>query len=201
MKTRYSKIDRPGVGRGGTNGNHGRNKAISEPVSCLVPVCSGVLSCGLLQIGGIVRLGDGDVETIRELSISRVPVNKSSWPGIRVGKSYKELIIHWGQEKPRPFSYLLQIPGKTYIKEMQAEIKCQVQEQWRLPSDADKGWACLDWDKLSRPLEVRSRRPGDRFYPLGLEAVRNCKTTLSMLVSRHQNVIGRFAGLWEQICG
>ena len=58
---------------------------------------------------------------------------------------------------------------------MQAEIKCQVQEQWCLPSDADRGWACLDWDKLSRPLEVRSRRPGDRFYPLGLGGSKKLK--------------------------
>ncbi|MGI6488215.1 MAG: tRNA lysidine(34) synthetase TilS [Syntrophomonadaceae bacterium] len=130
----------------------------------------------LSQIGGVSGWGMRDVETIRELSYKPGSSKEVQLArGIRVGKSYEELIFHRGQEKPRPFSYLLQIPGKTYIKEMQAEIKCQVQEQWCLPSDADRGWACLDWDKLSRPLEVRSRRPGDRFYPLGLGGSKKLK--------------------------
>jgi tRNA(Ile)-lysidine synthase len=45
--------------------------------------------------------------------------------------------------------------------------ECDVQE-FKAAKDPRTEW--FDYDKLAAPLVVRSRRPGDRFYPLGMQA-------------------------------
>lgn len=93
---------------------------------------------------------------------------------LRVRKSYQELLFYQPQRKTvEPFCYFLQIPGKTYIREMGIELTCRIQEG--RPDRRSPGQVVLDWHKLKKPLEVRSRRPGDRFRPLGLGGSKKLK--------------------------
>ncbi len=68
--------------------------------------------------------------------------------------------------EPVVFCYALQIPGTTFIPEIGANIVVEITGV--PPVDAaGKKELWVDAEKLSGPLQVRSRQSGDRFWPLG----------------------------------
>lgn len=70
-----------------------------------------------------------------------------------------------GAAEQAGFCHLLQVPGSTMVPELGIIIDAGIAETWP-GSSAGKDEAWFDFDKLSGPLIVRSRRPGDRFWPL-----------------------------------
>jgi tRNA(Ile)-lysidine synthase len=60
----------------------------------------------------------------------------------------------------------LRIPGSTLVSSWRFEVEALN----RIPDSLTRNSfeVCIDADSLTRPLTVRSRRPGDRFRPLGL---------------------------------
>jgi tRNA(Ile)-lysidine synthase len=69
----------------------------------------------------------------------------------------------------------LTIPGRTRFAEYEIDAKILERAEVDLAKIAgDRNPFCehLDWDRISSPVLVRSRRPGDRFQPLGLDAVK-----------------------------
>lgn len=62
------------------------------------------------------------------------------------------------------FCYELEIPGSTFVFELGVIIEAEVAEFW--PGIAGKDEIWVDFEKLGMPLMVRTRRPGDRFWPL-----------------------------------
>jgi tRNA(Ile)-lysidine synthase len=93
--------------------------------------------------------------------------------GVCLEKCYGILIVRLDlghNELEKEFAYTLPVPGKIVVAELGITIKAEL----LLNNPLDSTWSgnqsysvLLDADKLNFPLEVRNRRPGDRFYPLG----------------------------------
>lgn len=88
----------------------------------------------------------------------------------------------WRTPKWRPFAYDLPVPGFVAVPEAGLRIEAALLEaplpQELLPDGLavnGKVRAMLDADLVSLPLTVRSRREGDRFWPLGLGAEKKLK--------------------------
>jgi tRNA(Ile)-lysidine synthase len=69
-------------------------------------------------------------------------------------------------KKPlKPYNIKLNLNGDTLINGLLFRAKIL----YNIPVFKGEGTACLDLDKISKPVSVRTRRNGDRFYPLGME--------------------------------
>ncbi len=120
----------------------------------------------LLHQAGASRVNWDDVERVLDLmsrqgSNRRVPVSGGKW----IRKSYD--MLEFGVEKPTEdsFCYRLLVPGQIEIKEIGLQVTTSLlAEQPRVPDQT----AVFDWERLKKPLFVRSRYPGDRFQPSGL---------------------------------
>jgi len=67
----------------------------------------------------------------------------------------------------------LQVPGKTKFGRFLIQAAILEADGSRIEKFKTKKNNCIesfDWDKVKLPLMVRSRKAGDRFWPLGLEA-------------------------------
>lgn len=86
---------------------------------------------------------------------------------ILMEKSYDSFRLIAAGCKPElpPFCYELKIPGQTFIPELDINIETKVTSSW--PGHANvKEEVWVDYGKLTGSLQARSRRPGDRFWPL-----------------------------------
>lgn len=86
-------------------------------------------------------------------------------------------------------SVVLEVPGRTrfgrYVIEATAlEIDEGQIEKFKTEKTNVVEW--FDLEKLKLPLEVRSRKPGDRFWPLGLEAEKKIGKFLTAAKIPHQ---------------
>lgn len=70
------------------------------------------------------------------------------------------------------FYYSLSVPGEVYIAEAQTRLKAEILEA--VPGNLKESTqvAYLDFEEIDRKLTVRSRKDGDRFYPLGLKGAK-----------------------------
>lgn len=96
------------------------------------------------------------------------------WPGgILLIKRYDQLeIINGEMQTEAPcYCYSLTVPGCTYIPEADAGIIAEVLDISAVPGPklANPGEALLDLDTLPPPIEVRRRKDGDLFWPLGFK--------------------------------
>lgn len=69
------------------------------------------------------------------------------------------------------FHYTLSVPGEVIVKEAHMKIKSEVLDNRGEFSEAPNA-AFLDFDEAGRELIVRSRRDGDRFFPLGMHGTK-----------------------------
>jgi tRNA(Ile)-lysidine synthase len=68
-----------------------------------------------------------------------------------------------------PFTCQLMVPGRTAIPECGIMVEALLCSDREEPPDTNYCWQALfDYDKIGFPLQVRNRRPGDRFHPAGL---------------------------------
>lgn len=131
--------------------------------------------------------GFAQVEQVLDLAKTTGPGAAVDLPGVRAERQPSAVVLRYrsGQgSRPlrggsrganeRPvvwFSYPLQVPGAVAIPEADCEITAEATPAADLPDDVQlrgRGEvAIVDADGLTG-LVVRSRRPGDRFQPLGL---------------------------------
>ncbi|MBI2873635.1 MAG: tRNA lysidine(34) synthetase TilS [Firmicutes bacterium] len=102
--------------------------------------------------------------------------------GLRAYRTYDRLILRRAPEEeaePVDFSVPLSVPGSTYVPEAGLTIEAAILPAEQIPESTLRQvgrWeAILDLDRLPSSLEVRSRRPGDRFSPLGLTGTKKVK--------------------------
>jgi len=69
------------------------------------------------------------------------------------------------------YHYTIQVPGEFIIKEANVKIKAEILEKSTTPSEAPNE-AFLDYDVSGKELVVRSRKDGDRFFPLGMKGAK-----------------------------
>lgn len=79
--------------------------------------------------------------------------------------------------KPKDFSIVLEVPGCITLPnkdKLSAQILLKP-ESWQNYKKAAVSEAYLDLDLVKTPLKIRSRKPGDSFYPLGLKRKKKVK--------------------------
>jgi tRNA(Ile)-lysidine synthase len=79
------------------------------------------------------------------------------------------------QEKKRLYNYPITLPGKKNLRSLGIKIRSVIASRSSLPEKIKpKGEtvAFLDWKKLKQPFYLRSRRPKDKFKPLGMEGTK-----------------------------
>ena len=73
-------------------------------------------------------------------------------------------------------NYTLLIPGEVYIEEIDLTVTAELHEGQIIVQGDNQ--ATLDAELLGSELTVRSREPGDRFQPLGLNGQKKVKDFL-----------------------
>lgn len=98
--------------------------------------------------------------------------------GFVVRREYGDLIFTRSEKTP-PHDELignstrLQVPGKTKFGRFLIQAAAIEADGGRIEKFKTEKNSCIesfDWDKIKLPLMVRSRKSGDRFWPLGMEA-------------------------------
>jgi len=97
--------------------------------------------------------------------------------GIRVEKSYHNLIIKLHQTAQTPFSYrFTSIPDRVRIEEIGKEMEFEiVKGNDNIAPKKNSHLAYLDAGKILMPLTIRNTKPGDRFQPLGMKGEKKIK--------------------------
>lgn len=130
----------------------------------------------LESVGGQEKWSMNDVETVLELlgkTGSSKALNLKS--GIDARKDYGRLLISRRQQPVAAYEYMVEVPGVLDVAETGCRFEflvCDAACQ-RQPGDF-----VLDFDRLSSQLRLRSRRPGDRFQPYGLNGHKKIKDYL-----------------------
>ena len=79
------------------------------------------------------------------------------------------------QSRAKIFSYQINIPGETQVPELNLRISTEIIETSARSKNFDPEKAYLDFDRLSLPLYIRTRKAGDRFQPFGLQGTKKLK--------------------------
>lgn len=101
--------------------------------------------------------------------------------GIDVRKEYDEITFLTRQtqeETVDTYCYNMEIPGSTYIKEINAWINAKVIAEKDLIQPDSKHIAVFDLAQIQGELTIRTRKPGDRIIPLGMEGSKKVKDIL-----------------------
>lgn len=115
-----------------------------------------------------------DVDKIVDLS--RVPGSSRRLElkkQLRVFKSYDTMIFTTVEPFIQDFCYQIEVPGFVHIEEIEQSFDLSVISAEEVKSEP--GHVYLDYDKLDRPLFIRSRRNGDRFHPAGMQGSKKLK--------------------------
>lgn len=132
------------------------------------------------------HLRDVDFETIeRAVAFAAEPSSTGQIDlaqGLRLAVQGELLVLsEWGQTEtllahwPRAaqdIELVLPVPGELELLDgwrIRAEIAARHEQPAEADGMDDRAQAWLDADALALPLTVRTRRPGDRFQPLGMD--------------------------------
>ena len=117
------------------------------------------------------------VARLRELAANPASGRVAHLAGDLQGRrEYQWLVLEHRRRADREgyWEHPLQIPGRTRLPEIGAVVEAEIGEAGP-PQGDDPNRVVLDLDRVSFPIFARSRRPGDRFYPLGLEGSQKVK--------------------------
>ncbi len=125
------------------------------------------LRCAAEEMG--IRIDFNQVEEARDI-IGRQGF--ITWPqGLQVHAQDTKIAIQVPVSTGLPKKtvvYQLQVPGLTPLPELSQAIRAEIIKPPFSYRQKDEKKACLDWDKLKKPLLVRNWQPGDWFRPLGM---------------------------------
>ena len=124
-------------------------------------------------------IGFDSGESVRRFAVSK-STGQLDLPGHRVNRRGGVLVLTGsaGRERPVPagdFTYRLDVPGHVAVPEASCAISADPKsvppgrsaaDIWHLSGRSDE--AVIEARSLAGPLEVRNRRAGDTFRPLGL---------------------------------
>jgi tRNA(Ile)-lysidine synthase len=132
-----------------------------------------------LATGGPPASDFRHIAAVLELASGPRGSGRAQLPGVEVRRSFD-----WLRFAPstaaeaycfRPF-----IPGVNRVPGTDFAISLEMLENPETIRSADNvynGWmGCIDWNRLSGPLELRNWRPGDQYQPMGIPAAKKIKT-------------------------
>ena len=91
-------------------------------------------------------------------------------------KREKYLKSQSGEEREHIDHYPLNVPGTTFIPWFNLTINASLLDMEKIKEiPTDPTVAFLDFHRISGPLRIRVRYPGDRFHPLGMPSEKKLK--------------------------
>lgn len=135
----------------------------------------------LEKLQGDVRgIGFVHVEQIRELFLHSRGTKFLDLPGGLIARQcYQELSLGPKAKQETQAvqeSVELQCPGETILDEMKLLVRCTIDEGPLPPlSGMNQRYAIFDMTAVTLPLQLRCRRPGDRFQALGAPGKKKLK--------------------------
>jgi tRNA(Ile)-lysidine synthase len=134
----------------------------------------------------LAAVGSGQRDITRQhfkricrLAESNVTGKKIELPsGFIVRREYEYLIFAPHKKTPPPDELInkgikVQIPGQTEFGQYAIDAEILEADDCDIEKFKTEKTNCIEWfdlEKLKLPLEARPRKPGDRFWPLGLKA-------------------------------
>lgn len=128
----------------------------------------------------LVRIAPGaaitarHVAAVRSLSAADKPKGHLDLPGVAVSRDGELLVLAarrdqgGNQGSPGPFEHVLPLPGSVRVPEAGVTVSVDHGDaRVALPDMEDRQMAVLQAASVRPPFVVRSRRPGDRVWPLG----------------------------------
>jgi tRNA(Ile)-lysidine synthase len=118
----------------------------------------------------------GHMKSVTDLVAEQVSGKQVTLPGGMTAQLvYNRLVFSMPTAEPREAiaeQVAIHLPGRTVLPLRRIEIDCAVQrvgpsEMGAHLHNRDRFEEWLDLDNIRPPLVVRSRQPGDRFWPLG----------------------------------
>jgi tRNA(Ile)-lysidine synthase len=106
----------------------------------------------------------------KEKSGKRVRLTVNIW----AEASGKNLAIY--KQRKRQYDYPITLPGIKNLRSLGMKIRSEVVSRSSLPKKIKSNGeevAFLDWEKLKGPFNLRSRRPKDKFRPLGMQGTKS----------------------------
>jgi len=104
-------------------------------------------------------------------------------PGLDIFRSFEWLRIAppaADNLEQRNYRLPLPVPGAVKLPGENLVILTELSENTKVTETSDcvynKDMGCLDWDRVSGPLEVRNWRPGDQYQPAGHASAEKIKT-------------------------
>ena len=87
---------------------------------------------------------------------------------------------YYEEESPVLSETEIEIPGETELADMNCRVKAEIREiengfLEEFKQSKTSYEEAVDFDKVSMPLTVRTRKPGDRFQPLGSRGLKKIK--------------------------
>ena len=98
--------------------------------------------------------------------------------GLQFKREYNQLIFENKSAETKDYSYVLNVPGNTFITTLDSEIIANIYDLSanNCPSLVDGTLeAMFDYNKVQLPLIVRNRRIGDKFQPHGMKGTKKVK--------------------------
>jgi tRNA(Ile)-lysidine synthase len=104
----------------------------------------------------------------RRLATPSARLRIDAGDGWRLERHGQRLCLLAQGREPRPFAYTLEVPGEREIPEIEASVGIRPAPPDVFPTDAAGRYRGITLPAgAAHRLVVRSRRPGDRFRPLG----------------------------------
>ncbi|MBS1259606.1 MAG: tRNA(Ile)-lysidine synthase [Candidatus Scalindua arabica] len=118
------------------------------------------------------------------LNYQKTPVSKAVKDYLNVkiedGKLHLSKKKYYAEDSPVLNETVIKIPGETKLVETRYTVKMEIKEinngfleEFKL--SRTKYDEAVDFDKISVPLMIRTRRPGDKFWPLGSPGIQKVK--------------------------
>ncbi len=123
-----------------------------------------------------------DVEAVRRLASGTRPSGRLTLGAVVAERA--AAVVRIGARRPAPvppgFAYALSLPGAVRVDETGVAIRASLLTAAECPVSTRAGEAvvALQASRLVWPLQVRSRRPGDRMRPLGAPGSRKLQDLL-----------------------
>lgn len=151
-----------------------------------------VLREGIQRVkGDLKEISSDHLDSILNLSGER-GMRRLDLPGdLVIEREYKDLLIRRGKSENMAFDGYLIIPGKTELAPLGLALETRLISEGSgslfnslslkekvnssKTNDFPEKKAFFDFDKLELPLFLRSRKEGDRFFPLGMRGSKKVK--------------------------
>lgn len=96
--------------------------------------------------------------------------------GLAVRKVYQRLeFVREGPVRVHKSPYEISIPGRSRIPDLEIQVEAAILSPGETQAPLGRDAALFDLDKCFLPLRVRTRTPGDTFYPKGLAGKKKVK--------------------------